>query len=43
MKDVMGILHAFRSRLAGLGIFEYAPCGHRHPGMEELIRFGLAM
>lgn len=37
--EVYTILEA-ADKLAGLGIYEYAPCGRKSPYMEKLIQFG---
>ena len=42
-QEVSGILNAFTDRLAGIGIYEYAPAGSKSLIMEKLIRFGLAL
>lgn len=41
--EVWDILNAFADRLAGLGVYEYAPAGSKSAFMEKLIRFGLAL
>lgn len=42
-KEVYDILTAASDRLAGLGIYEYAPSGVRNALVEKLIRFGTAL
>jgi len=38
--EVLEILAAASGRLAGLGIYEYAPSGVRNAFVEKLIQFG---
>ena len=40
--EVNDILQAFSDKLAGLGVYEYAPIGIWNPFVDKLIRFGVA-
>ena len=41
--EIYDLLDASADRLAGLGIFEYAPSGTRNAFIEKLIQFGKAL
>ena len=42
-EEVYNILTAVSGRLAGMGIYEYAPSGARNDLVEKLIQFGAAL